>query len=123
MSVCIVAPYHLLRPEHLAAVVPLTVEPAGTTPRQAATNGTHHAIYNGTVLFRNTFDGKLPASDYPKVNVGSHHNMSVPTLTIAMQFYFSMFLVYSALAVAWGWLCYQNVQDLLPIQVRDICQH
>ncbi|KAM5533936.1 hypothetical protein V8D89_012361 [Ganoderma adspersum] len=84
---------------YCVAVVPLTVEPAGASRRQAPANGTHHTTYNGTVLFRNTFDGKLPASDYPKVN-----------------FYFSMFLVYSALAIAWGWLCYQNVQDLLPIQ-------
>ncbi|KAI1781678.1 lung seven transmembrane receptor-domain-containing protein [Ganoderma leucocontextum] len=75
---------------YCVAAVPLIVEPAGTTPRQTAANLTHHPGYTGTVLFRNTFDGKLPASDYPKVN-----------------FYFSMFLVYCALA---------NVQDLLPIQ-------
>ncbi|KAM5539602.1 hypothetical protein V8D89_006711 [Ganoderma adspersum] len=81
------------------AVVPLTVKPAGTTRRQAPANSIHHTTYNGTILFRNAFDGKLPASDYPKVN-----------------FYLSMFLVSSALAIAWGWLCYQNVQDLLPIQ-------
>lgn len=43
----------------------------------------------------------------------------VAILTSVLQFYFSMFLVYSALAIAWGWLCYQNVQDLLPIQVCD----
>ncbi len=38
-------------------------------------------------------------------------------LIVMSQFYFSMFLVYSLLAIAWGWLCYQNLQDLLPIQV------
>lgn len=37
--------------------------------------------------------------------------------TDVLQFYFAMFLVYSLLAIAWGWLCWQNVQDLLPIQV------
>ncbi|TBU63788.1 lung seven transmembrane receptor-domain-containing protein [Dichomitus squalens] len=84
---------------YCVAVVPIIVMPAGNSPRQAETDVPYHPTYTGTVLFRNTFDGKLPASDYPKVN-----------------FYFAMFLVYSALAIAWGWLCYQNVQDLLPIQ-------
>jgi len=28
-----------------------------------------------------------------------------------------MFIVYGVLAAAWGWLCYQNSQDLLPLQV------
>lgn len=62
-------PIHLLSTHRLVAVVPLTVEPARVTRRQAPANSTHHTVYNGTVLFRNTFDGKLPASDYPKVNV------------------------------------------------------
>ncbi|KAI8981387.1 lung seven transmembrane receptor-domain-containing protein [Trametes punicea] len=83
---------------YCVAIVPITVLPANT-PRQAPTDVPYHPTYTGTVLFRNTFDGKLPASDYPKVN-----------------FYFAMFLVYSALAIGWGWLCWQNVQDLLPIQ-------
>jgi hypothetical protein len=30
-----------------------------------------HATYEGVVFFQNTFDGKLPAADYPKVNVSS----------------------------------------------------
>ncbi|KAJ7446455.1 lung seven transmembrane receptor-domain-containing protein [Mycena galericulata] len=50
-----------------------------------------HAMYQGLVFFQNTFNGKLPAADYPKVN-----------------FYFAMFLVYAALGAAWGWLCYQH---------------
>ncbi|OSD03235.1 hypothetical protein PYCCODRAFT_1477105 [Trametes coccinea BRFM310] len=83
---------------YCVAIVPITVLPANTV-RQASTDVPYHPTYTGTVLFRNTFDGKLPASDYPKVN-----------------FYFAMFLVYSALGIAWGWLCWQNVQDLLPIQ-------
>ncbi|KAI0361441.1 hypothetical protein OH77DRAFT_1417699, partial [Trametes cingulata] len=83
---------------YCVAIVPITVLPSGS-PEDTSTDVPYHPIYTGTVLFRNTFDGKLPASDYPKVN-----------------FYFAMFLVYSALAIGWGWLCYQNVQDLLPIQ-------
>ncbi|KAF7307076.1 Integral membrane protein [Mycena indigotica] len=58
-----------------------------------------HAKYQASVFFQNTFAGKLPATDYPKVN-----------------FYFAMFLVYSVFALAWGWLCYQHVNELLPIQ-------
>ncbi|KAJ7619220.1 lung seven transmembrane receptor-domain-containing protein [Mycena polygramma] len=58
-----------------------------------------HATYKGLVFFQNQFNGMLPATDYPKVN-----------------FYFVMFLVYAAFGVAWGWLCYQHLQDLLPIQ-------
>jgi len=50
-------------------------------------------------MFRNAFDGKLPATDYPKVN-----------------FYFMMFLFYAVLACLWGWLCYKHVHELLPIQ-------
>jgi hypothetical protein len=28
-----------------------------------------HATYKGLVFFQNQFDGMLPATDYPKVNV------------------------------------------------------
>jgi hypothetical protein len=41
-----------------------------TTARQAPDGVPYHPTYNGVVLFKNTFDGKLPATDYPKVNVG-----------------------------------------------------
>lgn len=37
--------------------------------RQAETDIPYHPTYTGTVFFRNTFDGRLPATDYPKVNV------------------------------------------------------
>lgn len=33
------------------------------------------------------------------------------------KFYFFMFLVYTVVAAGWGWLCYKNLHDLLPIQV------
>jgi hypothetical protein len=32
-------------------------------------------------------------------------------------------LAYVLFASAWGWLCYQHVQDLLPIQVRVACSY
>lgn len=50
------------------AIVPVTVM-TPTATRQAPTDVPFHPTYNGVVLFRNTFDGKLPAGDYPKVNV------------------------------------------------------
>ncbi|KAF8700877.1 hypothetical protein AX14_000643 [Amanita brunnescens Koide BX004] len=94
------SPYHYTEPIHYivkntgyycVAVVPVTV--------QSAARDILHPTYKGTVLFRNAFDGKLPATDYPKVN-----------------FYFMMFLVYVVLAGLWGWLCYKHVHELLPIQ-------
>ena len=50
---------------NLPAIVPLTVE--SSSKRQGS--GSPHPGYHGTILFQNTFDGKLPATDYPKVNV------------------------------------------------------
>ncbi|CCM04443.1 uncharacterized protein FIBRA_06623 [Fibroporia radiculosa] len=82
---------------YCVAIVPVTV--LSNIPRQTSTDVPYHPLYTGTVLFQNTFDGKLPATDYPKVN-----------------FYFAMFIVYSAVACGWAWLCYRNFQDLLPIQ-------
>ena len=89
-----------------AAVVPLTVlssDIVGT--RQDPADVPFHPKYDGVVLFKNKFDGQLPATDYPKVN-----------------FYLAMLLAYVLFASAWGWLCYHHVQDLLPIQVCGMCR-
>lgn len=89
----------------LVAVVPLTVLSSDTVGTgRDSTDVPFHPKYHGTVLFKNKFDGQLPATDYPKVN-----------------FYLVMLLAYVLFASAWGWLCYQHVQDLLPIQVCGIC--
>ncbi|PFH54883.1 hypothetical protein AMATHDRAFT_78452 [Amanita thiersii Skay4041] len=82
---------------YCVAVVPVTVQTS--TTQRADTDVSYHSVYRGSVLFRNTFDGKLAATDYPKVN-----------------FYFIIFLVYLALAATWGWLCYKHIHELLPIQ-------
>ena len=87
---------------YCVAVVPITVMDSSSVRvriRQAETDVPYHPPYRGVVLFRNTFDGKLPASDYPKLN-----------------FYFAMFLAYAALGGAWGYLCYRYKEELLPIQ-------
>ena len=31
-----------------------------------------------------------------------------------------MFLLYTVVAAAWGWLCYKHVTEILPIQVRFV---
>ncbi|KAF8274128.1 protein PTM1 [Lactarius quietus] len=90
---------------YCVAVVPVTV--LQTPPSAAASkrqSSDIHPSYHGTVFFRNTFDGQLAATDYPKVN-----------------FYFAMFVLYSALAAAWGWLCYKHVAEILPIQYYLSC--
>lgn len=50
------------------AIVPFTVINRNTV-RQESTDVPYHALYTGNVLFRNTFNGQLAATDYPKVNV------------------------------------------------------
>lgn len=95
-------PHRVRVHKRLAAVVPLTVLSSDVVGAgRDSTDVPFHPKYHGTVLFKNKFDGQLPATDYPKVN-----------------FYLTMLLVYVLFASSWGWLCYQHVQDLLPIQVR-----
>ncbi|KAF8203093.1 protein PTM1, partial [Pholiota molesta] len=81
---------------YCVAAVPLTVE--GNIAR-AVTDVPFHPTFKGSVLFKNTFDGQLPATEYPKVN-----------------FYFMMFVIYAAFALVWGWFCYRHIHELLPIQ-------
>ncbi|KIJ66304.1 hypothetical protein HYDPIDRAFT_87001 [Hydnomerulius pinastri MD-312] len=84
---------------HIAlAIVPVTVI-SPTPARQAPTDVPYHPTYNGVVHFRNTFDGKLPATDYPKVN-----------------FYLAMFFAYALIGSAWSYFCYKHITELLPIQ-------
>jgi hypothetical protein len=51
----------------MTAAIPVTVQNPST--RQADTDIPFHPSYKGTILFKNTFDGQLAATDYPKVNV------------------------------------------------------
>ncbi|TFK30882.1 hypothetical protein FA15DRAFT_662945 [Coprinopsis marcescibilis] len=83
---------------YCVAIVPITSD-TRKPPRQASTDVPGHPEYKATVLFKNVFDGQLPATDYPKVN-----------------FYFVMFLLYAVIGIAWGFLCYRHLQELLPIQ-------
>lgn len=88
------------------AIVPVTVLSSDSSEssklmhgRQTNTDVPFHPSYHGTILFKNKFNGQLPASDYPKVN-----------------FYLVMLLAYAALAAAWGWLCYKHKEEILPLQ-------
>jgi hypothetical protein len=81
---------------YCVAIVPVTILASG---QESSTDVPYHPSYKGIVHFQNTFDGKLPATDYPKV-----------------KFYFIMFLLYTVLASVWGWMCYKHVNELLPIQ-------
>ncbi|KAI0308170.1 lung seven transmembrane receptor-domain-containing protein [Multifurca ochricompacta] len=90
---------------YCVAVVPVTVLQNSPSPTpQKRQSSDVHPSYRGTVLFRNIFDGQLAATDYPKVN-----------------FYLIMLLLYSALAAAWGWLCYKHVTEILPLQYYLSC--
>lgn len=87
------------------AAVPLTVLSSDTVGAGgSSTDVPFHPKYQGSVLFKNKFEGQLPATDYPKVNL-----------------YLALLLAYVLFASAWGWLCYQHVQELLPIQVCIKC--
>ncbi|KAF9648501.1 hypothetical protein BDM02DRAFT_3239315 [Thelephora ganbajun] len=85
---------------YCVGIVPLTVLSSDIVGTGRDSNDVpFHPKYKGTIVFKNKFDGQLPATDHPKVN-----------------FYLAMLLAYILFASAWGWLCYQHVQDLLPIQ-------
>ncbi|WWC87461.1 uncharacterized protein L201_002350 [Kwoniella dendrophila CBS 6074] len=58
-----------------------------------------HAEYSGLVLFKNTFEGELPAVEYPKIN-----------------FYAILSLVYFVLGCGWAYLCVNHLRELLPMQ-------
>ncbi|THH02573.1 hypothetical protein EW026_g325 [Hermanssonia centrifuga] len=56
---------------YCVAIVPVTVLSSSGNQnlrRQAPTDVPFHPKYQGSVLFQNTFKGKLPAAEYPKVN-------------------------------------------------------
>ncbi|KAF8913100.1 protein PTM1 [Gymnopilus junonius] len=82
---------------YCVVAIPFTVQ--SPTARGADTDVPFHPSYKGSVLFRNTFNGQLPATDYPKV-----------------IFYFVMFIVYATFGLLWGWFCYRHIHELLPIQ-------
>ena len=98
----------------LQAVIPITVQSPST--RQA---NSPHPSYTGSVLFQNTFNGQLPATDYPKLDVNGFVFLVENKINLFEQFYFMMFLFYTVFGLVWAWFCYRHLQELLPIQVRS----
>jgi len=83
---------------YCVAIIPLTVTDQ-TKKRLSETDVPTHPTYAGTILFRNVFNGQLPAAEYPKVH-----------------FYLGLTIAYVVFAGAWGYLCVRHMSDLLPIQ-------
>jgi hypothetical protein len=83
---------------YCVAIIPLTVMDQ-TKRRLSETDVPTHPTYSGTILFRNVFNGQLPAAEYPKVH-----------------FYLALTIAYVAFAGAWGYQCVRHISDLLPIQ-------
>ena len=67
----------------ILAAVPVTVH--GSAPR-TENDRPYHPAYKGLVLFKNVFEGKLPATDYPKVNVCSAMSPSINDLSYPFSF-------------------------------------
>lgn len=67
----------------LLAAVPVTAR--GSVPG-AANDVPYHPAYKGLVLFKNVFEGKLPATDYPKVNVCSTISPNIKDLSYGFSF-------------------------------------
>ncbi|KAF9513850.1 hypothetical protein BS47DRAFT_1382191 [Hydnum rufescens UP504] len=89
-------PIHYVVPKkgyYCVGTVPVTLVESSPTTTPT------HASFKGTVLFRNAFDGQLPAADYPKI-----------------MFYFVMTLLYLAIGGGWGFLCYKHKEEIVPIQ-------
>lgn len=54
---------------YCVAIIPLTVMDLRRDEARDSTDVPNHPKYSGSILFRNTFNGQLPAAEYPKVNV------------------------------------------------------
>ncbi|RSH94248.1 hypothetical protein EHS25_004051 [Saitozyma podzolica] len=81
---------------YCVGIVPVTLvnSRSDIAERQAT-----HAEYSGVVLFRNVFDGELPAVEYPKIN-----------------FYMALSITYFLIGCLWAFLCVRHFRELLPMQ-------
>ncbi|WVR04155.1 hypothetical protein IAU60_001154 [Kwoniella sp. DSM 27419] len=83
---------------YCVGIVPVTLVNTRSNMPLDARDATH-AEYSGLVLFKNTFEGELPAVEYPKIN-----------------FYLFLSVVYFALGCGWAYLCVKHLRELLPMQ-------
>ncbi|WWC69036.1 uncharacterized protein I206_102972 [Kwoniella pini CBS 10737] len=84
---------------YCVGIVPVTLVNSRSDSSLESRQSPTHAEYSGLVLFRNTFEGELPAVEYPKIN-----------------FYMALSLVYFVLGCGWAYLCVQHLRELLPMQ-------
>ncbi|OCF40543.1 major facilitator protein [Kwoniella heveanensis CBS 569] len=84
---------------YCVGIVPVTLVNSRSEMPIAERQEATHAEYSGLVLFKNTFEGELPAVEYPKIN-----------------FYFGLSLVYLILGAGWAYLCVKHLRELLPMQ-------
>lgn len=71
---------------------------SGDSPSTGTTTQTT-TTFTGVVDFENTFEGHLPASEYPKIYL-----------------YGLMALAYFAVGIAWAILCWKYRSEILPVQ-------
>ncbi|WVQ74635.1 hypothetical protein IAR50_004236 [Cryptococcus sp. DSM 104548] len=81
---------------YCVGIVPVTLV---NSERDLSVREANHAEYSGVVLFRNTFEGELPAVEYPKIS-----------------FYLSLSIVYFLLGCGWAYFCSKHHRELLPMQ-------
>nr|XP_019050058.1 major facilitator protein [Kwoniella bestiolae CBS 10118]OCF28988.1 major facilitator protein [Kwoniella bestiolae CBS 10118] len=84
---------------YCVGIVPVTLVNARSDIALESRQSPSHAEYSGLVLFKNTFEGELPAVEYPKIN-----------------FYMALSFVYFVLGCGWAYLCVQHLKELLPMQ-------
>jgi hypothetical protein len=70
------------------------------------------------VLFRNVFDGELPAVEYPKINVSLHqlvhtYYTEAPNPADPRQFYMALSITYFLIGCLWAFLCVRHFRELL----------
>lgn len=72
-TIAYIAPIHYLVPKtgyYCVGVVPITLVSHDRRVEERQKSNVHGA-YSGEVLFRNQFQGELPASEYPKIGVSA----------------------------------------------------
>lgn len=82
----------------------------GVAPLRAPTSALNNATINqfhGEVIYHNRFTGHLSAADHPKLYV---------RLTLLMQFYALMTLVYLGLSIGWILLCFKHRDQIVTVQ-------
>lgn len=89
---------------YCVGAVPVTISTGATPASDGIDTGgsndtTTITTYSAVVDFQNTFEGHLPASEYPKI-----------------YFYGFMAFVYAIIGAVWAFFCWKHRSNILPIQ-------